>query len=221
MSTIVRAVGDSAAGPFTREALVIPTQAHNPYYVFDPASETHLIFHIGSGDNPESASNPFWHNCTNGTTPAVDALASQAAVLRAAQPVFSQQPSLHASKSLSGPFQRVNFSLPPGHTTVSWGSDNPAPFIFANGTVLMLTRKYNRTAAKLDIQPHDTIWLVRADSFKGPYTLVFDRPVFQGEKFNEEVRLTCIAGLHCFAIDSCHPISTGVNEFNGLDVATV
>ena len=58
--------------------------------------------------------------------------------------------------------------------------------VFPNGTVLMLTRKYNGTAAKLHIVPHDTIWLVRAPSFAGPYELVFDRPVFENELFNEE-----------------------------------
>lgn len=194
MSTVVRAVGDSPAGPFVRDTLVIPTQAHNPYYAFDPASGTHLIFHIGGGDNPESKDNPFWHNCSNGTTPAALAAAPEGGrrVRRAGgasgQAVFSQQPYVHASTSLAGPFQRVNYSVPPGSESVGWGSDNPAPYIFPNGTVLMLTRKYNGTRAKEHIKPHDTIWLVRAPSFRGPFELVYDRPVFQGESFDEEVR---------------------------------
>ena len=67
-STVVMTTADQPEGPFAREKLVIPTQAHNPYYAFDPASQTHLIFHIGGGDNPESSDNKFKH-CTNGTTP--------------------------------------------------------------------------------------------------------------------------------------------------------
>ena len=173
-STVVMTTASTPEGPFVREKLVVPTQAHNPYYVFDPASKTHLIFHIGGGDNPESSGNKFKH-CKDGTTPngttpngsSTEALDLSATGTASPASEFSA-PYLHASKRLSGPFTRVNVSLPPGHTPVGWGTDNPAPFIFENGTVLMLTRKYNGTAAKLHIVPHDTIWLVRAPSFKGP-----------------------------------------------------
>ena len=82
--------------------------------------------------------------------------------------------------------KRLNISLPEGHSAVSWGSDNPSPWIYPNGTVLMLSRKYNGTRAKAHEEPHDTIWLIRAPSFRGPYELVFDRPVFANETFNEE-----------------------------------
>ena len=37
MSTIVRAVATSPEGPYVEEELVVPTQAHNAYYVQDPA----------------------------------------------------------------------------------------------------------------------------------------------------------------------------------------
>ncbi len=184
-STVVMATADRPEGPFVREKLVIPTQAHNPYYAFDPASKTHLIFHIGGGDNPESKDNKFKH-CTDGTTPNSSSAILDADTEPAPPPAEYSVPYLHASKSLAGPFTRVNVSLPPGHSPMGWGYDNPAPFIFPNGTVLMLTRKYNGTAAKLHIVPHDTIWLVRAPSFEGPYELVFDRPVFESEQFNEE-----------------------------------
>jgi hypothetical protein len=36
------------------------------------------------------------------------------------------------------------------------------------------------------MEPHDTIWLARAPSWRGPYEFVYDRPVFEGENFNEE-----------------------------------
>ena len=98
--------------------------------------------------------------------------------------VYSRQPYLHASKSLDGPFQKVDIQLPAGHTPASWGNDNPAPFIFGNGTVLMLTRKYNHTRAVKHIVPHDTIWLVRAASYRGPYELLGE--FVPHESFNEE-----------------------------------
>lgn len=181
-STVVMAVGDRPQGPFARNKLVIPTQAHNPYYAFDPSSQTHLIYHIGGGDNPESPHNVFKH-CKNGTTPNSTVQASRSTTELQAE---YSTPYIHASKNLSGPFERVNISLPAGHVPIRWGTDNPAPYIFKNGTVLMLTRKYNGTAARLKIVPHDTIWLVRAPSFKGPYELVFDHPAFNHEQFNEE-----------------------------------
>eukprot|EP00039_Didymoeca_costata_P016025 m.279947 g.279947 ORF g.279947 m.279947 type:complete len:381 (-) comp16323_c11_seq86:228-1370(-) len=178
MSTVVEALGDAPAGPFTRNRLVVPTQAHNPYYVYDNSSGTHLIFHIGGGDNPPSKTNPFKTNCSGGTTPGPAQYTDA--------PLYSAQPYVHYSSSLSGNYTRLNITLPADAKPLSWGSDNPAPFIFPNGTVLMLTRKYNSTRAKHGPQPHDTIWLVRAPSFKGPYEFVFDHPVFVNESFNEE-----------------------------------
>eukprot|EP00040_Diaphanoeca_grandis_P004362 m.28339 g.28339 ORF g.28339 m.28339 type:complete len:412 (-) comp15902_c0_seq1:204-1439(-) len=194
MSTVVRASASSPEGPYTREALVIPPQAHNPYYVQDPITKTHLIFHIGGGDNPESSDNPFWHNCTNGTTPnnsdrdthQLDRTQRPALPTETEPITYSEQPYVHSSSSLTGNFTRINFTLPAGAKSVSYGSDNPAPYIFENGTVLMLSRKYNGTkdAHGNYYKPHDTIWVVRAQSFKGPYELV--GPAFPNETFNEE-----------------------------------
>jgi hypothetical protein len=69
MSTIVDTVSTtaSAAGPFTRVGVVIPKEAHNAYYAYDRASQTHLIYHIGNADAGDKP--PLWTNCTNGTTP--------------------------------------------------------------------------------------------------------------------------------------------------------
>ena len=58
--------------------------------------------------------------------------------------------------------------------THNWGSDNPAPYIFENDTVLMLARKSNHSAAV-----SSTIWLIRAPSYRGPYEHVHDRPILQ------------------------------------------
>ena len=69
MSTIVDTVSTtaSAAGPYTRVGVVIPKEAHNAYYAYDGASQTHLIYHIGNADAGDTP--PIWTNCTNGTTP--------------------------------------------------------------------------------------------------------------------------------------------------------
>ena len=156
-STVVKTVAVQPQGPYTRDKLAIPAQAHNPYYVFDPSTQTHLIYHIGTG----SDSTPKVH-CKDGTNPkGRNGITgdSSGSMEETGEVIYSAQPNLHASKSLDGPFEKVNFTLPAGHSPVSWGNDNPAPFVFDNGTVLMLTRKYNHTRAVKHIVPHDTIWL--------------------------------------------------------------
>jgi hypothetical protein len=162
----------------------------------------HLIYHIGDGDGPAPTL-----NCTNGINPpaplpaAAAAAAAAGADTHANSPksvaesdtpvVYSKQPYLSASKSLDGPFETVEIKLPAGHTTVSWGNDNPAPFVFDNGTVLMLTRKYNHTRAIKHIVPHDTIWVVRAASYLGPYELLGE--FVPHENFNEEDPVSFLA----------------------------
>ena len=77
--------------------------------------------HIGGGDNPETPTHPQRH-CTDGTNPPNGSLASLGAA-RGGPLVYSKVPYLHASKSLDGPFERVNITLPPGHVTAGWGND--------------------------------------------------------------------------------------------------
>lgn len=67
-STIVKASGDSPAGPFTRDSDVVGVQGHNPYYIRDQLTGKHVVFHIGSGR--EGASTPARTDCVGGTTPA-------------------------------------------------------------------------------------------------------------------------------------------------------
>ena len=84
---------------------------------------------------------------------------------------------VHHAATLAGPWLRENFTNPPrggNDSDISWGNDNPAPFIFPNGTVIMLTRRYQ--SPKLGVEPHDTIWLVTAPSWRGPYRFVSDQP---------------------------------------------
>jgi hypothetical protein len=117
-SHIVKAVSAQPSGPYTHEKVVVPTQAHNPCYIQDPVTKTHLIYHIGGGDNPETPAHPFL-NCTNGTTP--NSTTPSPLTTATPGPLYSSQPYVHASSSLDGPFERLNFSLPAGHTPdVAW-----------------------------------------------------------------------------------------------------
>ena len=197
MSTIVDTVSStaSAAGPYTRVGVVVPRESHNAYYAYDPASKTHLIYHIGGGDT--GAEPPQWTNCTNGTTPGSLALSSLgAAGPKGAEPLWTHVQYVHHAVSLAGPWLRENFTSPPvggNDSDIGWGNDNPAPFIFPNGSVLMLTRRYQ--SPKLGVEPHDTIWLVTAPSWKGPYRFVSDGPAlmdWRGRPTRENMEDPCL-----------------------------
>jgi len=194
MSTIVDTVSStaSAAGPYTRVGVVVPREAHNAYYTYDPASETHLIYHIGGGDNGDQP--PLWTNCTNGSTPGSGSAAGLAALKD--PPLWAHVQYVHHAASLAGPWLRQNFTNPPAggnDSDIGWGNDNPAPYIYPNGTVLMLTRRYQ--SPKRGVEPHDTIWLVTAPSWKGPYHFVSDKPVlmdWQGQPTRENMEDPCL-----------------------------
>jgi len=158
MSTIVKTTGVSPAGPFTRDSLVIGAESHNAYYVQDPRSGKHLIYHIGTGVN---GSKPWDNNCANGTTSA----GLQHMSTFPAGATYS--PEIHWSRSLDGPWDRLNISgVPAGE--MPRGASNPAPFIFDNGTTIALFRVYNATP----VHHTSRIFVMRAASFVGPYEVL-------------------------------------------------
>eukprot|EP01052_Picozoa_sp_SAG31_P033662 SAG31_NODE_3833_length_3838_cov_2.158866_2_plen_379_part_00 len=186
-STVVAAIAASPAGPFRRGWLAVGRQAHNPYYAWDPSSKTHVIFHIGDG-RPHGR----LRNCTDGTTPpppATELTHSQweghtrdSGCPGVVSPCGSW---VHFSPSLAGPFQRMQVPFNTRNkTTESTGfvMDNPAPFIFENGTVILLIRKINNCAFSRPSscsRPRalTEIWLARAPSFRGPYEIIGDAPI--------------------------------------------
>ena len=189
MSTVVDTVSStaSAAGPYTRVGVVIPREAHNAYYTYDPASKTHLIYHIGGGDNADQP--PLWTNCTNGTTPGSRSTAGLELAAPDDPPLWAHVQYVHHAASLAGPWLRENFPNPPAggnDSDIGWGNDNPSLYIYPNGTVLMLTRRYQ--PPKLGAEPHDTIWLVTAPSWKGPYRFVSDTPVLMDRATGQPTR---------------------------------
>ena len=190
-STVVVSTAATPAGPFLREAVAVPHQAHNPYYAFDPSSKMHLIFHIGPGDGKGTP-----RQCHNGTTPPSpsptmwppsSASGDQLPVASLSQWVGTSRSGtgcpcactgcgswLHAASDLSGPFEQVKVEFPG-----DFEMDNPAPYVFPNGTVIVLSRRINNCASGDPRAPRcangtalTEIWLMRAPSFRGPYTLV-------------------------------------------------
>ena len=174
MSTIVRTSSSDPAGPYKKDGVVLDTQSHNAYYVFDPKSGKHLIYHVNSatgGRHKELT------DCTNGTTPrrSEDGELKRLRQLRAGEQGDATceeshdclPPVIHESTSLSGPWKRVEMrgAYPPQFPTSNGGIKirgalNPAPVIFENGTVLALYKV------------NQTVWAMRAPDYRGPYEAI-------------------------------------------------
>ena len=177
MSTIVRTSSTNGpAGPYKKDEVVLGTQSHNAYYVHDPKSGKHLIYHVNSGTGGKAEE---LTGCTNGTTPRKSG--AELERLRAPKPLRSDgvgdttceeahdclPPVIHESTSLSGPWKRVGMRgvYPPQFPTTNGGTRirgalNPAPVIFDNGTVLALYKV------------NQTIWAMRAPDYRGPYEAI-------------------------------------------------
>ena len=177
MSTIVRTSSvHGPAGPYKKDEVVLGAQSHNAYYVYDPKSGKHLIYHVNSGTGGKAEE---LTGCTNGTTPHKPE--EELRQLRAPKPSRSDgvgdttceeahdclPPVIHESTSLSGPWKRVEMRgvYPPQFPTSNGGTRirgalNPAPIIFDNGTVLALYKV------------NQTIWAMRAPDYTGPYEAI-------------------------------------------------
>ena len=92
---------------------------------------------------------------------------------------------VHFADSLDLPFQQLAVPFNTKNKTsegTGFVMDNPAPYIFENGTVLVLFRKINWCAASNPptcsraTRALTEIWLARAPSFRGPYEIIGDEP---------------------------------------------
>eukprot|EP01064_Diplonema_japonicum_P026915 TRINITY_DN3852_c1_g2_i1.p1 TRINITY_DN3852_c1_g2~~TRINITY_DN3852_c1_g2_i1.p1 ORF type:complete len:381 (+),score=65.11 TRINITY_DN3852_c1_g2_i1:41-1144(+) len=126
-SRIVHAVSENMTGPYTREDVAIRDWAHNPQLAVDnhTGTPTYLLFHIGDG-TPN-----FPEECGEETP----------------EPPVPRKTSkiLHTADSPYGPWEPFE-GLP--HI------NNPSPFLFRNGTIVLTGTEWK-------------IW--RADSWKGPW----------------------------------------------------
>lgn len=167
-SAIIRAVGPTAAGPFTYVETVVRPFAHNPTIRSLPNASGYVIFFIGDGTG-----SPVSCNTTTGE--------------------FVSQPrltggSIHAvySPSLRGPWSapvEIQFNDTSG-AGAAWngGGTNPSPLVHQDGTVtLALQRGFTANPGK------ELLGVARAATWRGPYTMVTAQPV-------RPERPGCIAG---------------------------
>ena len=105
---------------------------------------------------------------------------------------------VHYADSLDGPFQQLAVPFNTKNKTsegTGFVMDNPAPYIFENGTVLVLFRKINwcvtsnPPTCSRATRALTEIWLARAPSFRGPYEIIGDEP-------GKKPHIFCCATLH-------------------------
>lgn len=159
------------SGPYRRAGLAIPTQAHNVFYAYSQPDQMHLIYHIFGGDNPESC-NPYL-NCTNGTTPGGHGIHPPNTPWPAptCHPVGGAH--LHYSKSLDGPWISAGrLKVDQTGMPATGGTSNPAPYVFPNGTVIMMGRGKDSNRVNGTHVIERNIVLFRAESWNSTYTFV-------------------------------------------------
>lgn len=118
VSRVVHATSLTPAGPFVRQAIALPTFAHNPQ-VIRAADGTFLLFHIGASVDPDCVPDC---RAGGGVKPPTPPHCRSS----------GHGTSIAVAQSPHGPWERFDYVLP--------NYTNPSPYIFPNGTVLLAAR---------------------------------------------------------------------------------
>eukprot|EP01052_Picozoa_sp_SAG31_P024174 SAG31_NODE_2040_length_6591_cov_8.808996_1_plen_309_part_00 len=174
LSQATHAVSASPTGPYRRRGVIIGTQTHNTYYAFSKPDQVHLIYHIFAGASPRSC-NPALKGCANGASPGgTDGLPATHPRHWAADTCNTSGSSgahVHWATSLEGPWHDAGPLKMETSGCEPQGCDNhnPAPWIFDNGTVLMIGRSRDQHWAGREHLFGHNLWLYRADSWNATY----------------------------------------------------
>jgi hypothetical protein len=184
-SSIAHATSRDPAGPYLipeglDKQLVLPPWSHGAYVVQDPPTGEYLLWHLGNASVDRST----WFPCYN-SSDAEEAAAGGAAEAPAAglEP-GGREAFVESAPSLEGPWTAFNnntgvlVSFPAD----SWTQmvDNPAPYIFPNGTTLLYFKGRPCPPSWGALAPM-CIGVARADSWRGPYTALFSQPITHPE----------------------------------------
>ena len=171
----MHATADEPEGPFVRDKVVVPNQAHNPTVVRAP-NGSWVLYHIGCGQNIRKVIK----GCHNDTTPSgakgkVGPLLPPDDDGYQCHSGYGDPPNIFISESLDGPWRLHGLNV----TSSRWFKhfDNPAPYIFPSGSVLALSRRYPTHGSGNGSQ----IGIVTsADWLEGPYVYPERRIPFLG-----------------------------------------
>ena len=164
-SKIVHAVSDTQTGKFEVVDTAVGGWSHNPAPMLAPDG-TILLYHIGTGTGTQSATcNNAGDCCSNGTSPCgfVHCAPPCDCTVGPRPPDFNLSLTLRYATSPSGPWKVWNAVLPK-----DVAGNNPSPWRHPNGTQYL-------------VSINDHMALLRADSWRGPYTLVTTGACGSGE----------------------------------------
>ena len=65
-SEVIHAVSDRPEGPFTMKSVVLPTQSTNPHLLYDPATQTYLLYTLSTGFGKCGVGMPASRQCQSG-----------------------------------------------------------------------------------------------------------------------------------------------------------
>ena len=184
-SSIAHATSSSPTGPFVLpagldEQLVLPPWSHGAYVVRDPPTGEYLLWHLGNASVDRST----WFPCYNSSDSAGSMpYAREGALAEDAEP-GGQEAFVERAPSLAGPWTPFNNNtgVAVHFPADSWTTlvDNPAPFIFPNGTTLLYFKGKPCPAGWGALAPM-CIGVARAPSWQGPDTALFSQPITHPE----------------------------------------
>jgi hypothetical protein len=185
-SSIAHATSPYPTGPFAipeglDAQMALPPWSHGAYVVQDPPSGEYLLWHLGNA----TVARDTWYPCYNSSDAAGGGAAPAAAAAGALQTEpGGRQVFVERSRSLAGPWTAYNNNTgaPVHFPPDSWTQliDNPAPFIFENGTTLLYFKGKPCPAGWGALAPM-CIGVARADTWQGPYTVLFSQPITHPE----------------------------------------
>lgn len=221
-SSIVHVTSEvGIAGPYTPAAdmMIIQPWAHNAMISQAPGSDLLQLFHIGNAVVDPSK----WSPCYQANSTASDATQQEQeqptdeevrAMLVAAQQERMRAPVgdgnsgifIHTSTSFNGPWTAWNNNNDLNVTGPRWFSgsmNNPAPFYFDNGTVLMYFAAAPCPPGWGNASP-ECIGLAIADSWNGTYT-VLPQPLAHPESEDPFVFRDPRGNFHMLTnVNNCH-----------------
>lgn len=203
-SSVAHATASKPEGPFTLapgldQQLVVPPWSHGAYIVQDPPTKQYLLWHLGDGTIDPKTWGPCYNSSESGvegglslppTTPEISTLGVPG----------QRQAFVQTSSSLVGPWTpwNNNTGVTVNFPNNSWtrSIDNPAPFIFPNGTTLLFFRSETCPPNWGALAPA-CIGVARADSWDGEYTSLFEQPIMHPEGEDPAVFMDPRGNLHC------------------------
>lgn len=166
-SEIVRATSTSPLGPFRVVETVFHSFAHGP--TIHQTSDGYLLFHIGCGQLHGRA----LHNCSNSSKEelaAAEALEAASTGLDGQEYCNSDWIAVSHAVTLEGPWNQVGPLVNASNWTwFGGGVTNPAPLVYANGSVLLLYRGHRPEKLGASFAPR----------WDGVYRRVGKVPLFQ------------------------------------------